>query len=188
MTKRFTTDSLTTPITPFKITDNWLTRELTSIKEVVDAMNDQEEHIRLLQKANENISRASLEISDILENGGVVLTKKQLDEIIREGYYRKKVAKTLQEKNELVNRSLLVGAPPPAGKFMGQLVQKNCSNLLHEIAKDLDVKLTKSTYPSYKPNIKPEIKPIILNCSDRENPIKKKNQFAEALRAVKRME
>ena len=71
---------------------------------------------------------------------------------------------------------------------MGQLVQKNCSNLLHEIAKDLDVKLTKSTYPSYKPNIKPEIKPITLNCSDRENPIKKKNQFAEALRAVKRME
>ena len=85
MTKRFTTNSLTTPITPFKITDNWLNRELTSINEVVDAMNDQEEHIRLLQKANENISRASLEISDILENGGVVLTKEQLDEIIREG-------------------------------------------------------------------------------------------------------
>lgn len=101
MTKRFTTNSLTTPITPFKITDNWLNRELTSIKEVVDAMNDQEEHIRLLQKANENISRASLEISDILENGGVVLTKEQLDEIIREGSYRKKVTVTLQEKKEL---------------------------------------------------------------------------------------
>lgn len=142
MTKRFTTDSLTTPVTPFKVTDNWLNRELTSINEVVDAMNDQEEHIRLLQKANENISRASLEISDILENGGVILTKEQLDEIIREGSYRKKVTKTLQEKNDLVNRSLLVGAPPQGGKFMGQLVQKNCSNLLHEIAKDLDVKLT----------------------------------------------
>ena len=101
MTKRFTTNSLTTPITPFKITDNWLNRELTSINEVVDAMNDQEEHIRLLQKANENISRASLEISDILENGGVVLTKEQLDEIIREGSYRKKVTVTLQEKKEL---------------------------------------------------------------------------------------
>ena len=141
MTKRFTTTCLTTPITPFKITDNWLHRELTSIKEVVDTMNDQEEHIRLLQKANENISRASHEISSILENGGAVLTKKQLDEIIREGYYRKKVAKTLQEKNELVNRSLLVGAPPQAGKFMGQLVQKNCSRLLYEIAKDLQVEL-----------------------------------------------
>ena len=141
MTKRFTTNSLTTPITPFKITDNWLHRELTNINEVVDTMNDQEEHIRLLQKANENISRTSLEISDILENGGVILTKEQLDEIIREGSYRKKVAATLQEKNDLVNRSLLVGAPPNGGKFMGQLVQKNCSRLLYEIAKDLQVEL-----------------------------------------------
>lgn len=141
MTKRFTTDSPTMPVTQFKITDFWLNRELTTMKEVVDAMNDQQETIRLLQKANENISRASHEISSILEDGGVVLTKEQLDEIIREGSYRKKVAATLQEKNDLVNRSLLVGAPPSGGKFMGQLVQKNCSRLLYEIAKDLQVEL-----------------------------------------------
>ncbi|MBQ6099004.1 MAG: hypothetical protein IJL02_03985 [Methanobrevibacter sp.] len=141
MTKRFTTDSPTMPVTQFKITDFWLNRELTTMKEVVDAMNDQQETIKLLQKANENISRASYEISRILEDGGVILTKEQLDEIIREGSYKKKVAATLQEKNDLVNRSLLVGAPPQAGKYMGQLVQKNCSRLLHEIAKDLQVEL-----------------------------------------------
>lgn len=144
MSKRFTTDGLTTPIVPLKITDNWLNRELTNINEVIDTMNDQEEHIRLLQKANENISRVGYEISCILEDGGVVLTKEQLHDIIQETsyrQYRKKVTETLQEKNEQVNGSLLIRAPPRQGKVMNQIVQETCSRLLHEIAEDLGIEL-----------------------------------------------
>ena len=141
MTKRFTTESPTTPVTQFKITDFWLNRELTTIKEVVDAMNDQEEHIRLLQKANENISGASLEISNIFENGGVVLTKEQLDEIIRELPYKKKVTETLQEAYHLTNKSFVYEADKRSGKYLGQLLQQSNLRLLLKLAEKLEVEL-----------------------------------------------
>lgn len=80
--------------------------------------------------------------------------------------YQSHVAETLQKHYGLVNRSLLVGATPRSGKYMGQLTQQVCSRLLNEICKDLGIEVKeKKIVEPYQPSAE-EIKNLENLCRD----------------------
>lgn len=80
--------------------------------------------------------------------------------------YQSHVAETLQKHYDLVNMSLLVGATPRSGKYMGQLTQRACSSLLNEICKDLGIEVKeKKVITPYQPSAE-EIKNLENLCRD----------------------
>lgn len=92
----------------------------TNSKDLLDVLNEQEETIwslkqknQQLQKLNEFQAEAYKRITNVLENNGVLLTKKQLDEIIRELPFKQKVEETLQKRYNHLQKTQQETEKPP---------------------------------------------------------------------------
>ena len=66
-----------------KLRDDAVVDLIDENRQLKEVINKQKEEIELLQEINEKNSQYHKRINKILEEGGVILTKQQLQEIIR---------------------------------------------------------------------------------------------------------